>query len=540
MRRSFLLLLSALPLGIAACGDGPPTGPPPAELKVPVMYITQATQNRDGSVPLVAGRDGYLRVFLVADQPSTTAPPVRVRVYHGDVLRETLVIPPPALSVPTAVNQGDLNSSWNVKLAGALIQPGLRVQAEADLENGVSETRAMNVVALAPLRIRFVPIRQTDNGLTGRVSEANKDQFLVMTRKILPIPGYDADVRAPYSVRFLEIDPQGNSWRVLVSELDAVRVAEGSNRYYYGVVQTPYTGGGVVGIAAGLGSRTSLGYDRFPDADPTVAHELGHNWGRRHVPACGPAGVDPQYPYSSGQIGVFGMDVETGELKAPSANTDIMGYCAENVWISDYTYDNIFTYRAINDRVSTTVQPSLLVWGRVQDGELVLEPAFQVTTRPSLPAAPGPFRIEGRDASGAVLFSHSFLAEQIPDVPGDQRTFAFAIPLSPERVTQLAMLRLTGNGRQVERRSVNVRADKGRALLQSVPVATQRVSRDKIFLRMDRENHAMAMVRDPQTGEILSLVRDGTASLQTTAAELEVTVSDGIRSTAKRLRVPGH
>ncbi len=513
------------------------------------MYVTQATQNRDGTVPLVAERDGYLRVFLVADQPGTAAPVVRARIYHGEVLKESLVIPPPVPTVPTAVNQGDLNSSWNVKLPGALIQPGLRIQAEIDAGNGAAVTRGMEVAALAPLRIRFVPIHQSVNGLTGRVSEANKDQFLVMTRKIHPIPGYDADIRSAYTTTENPFDPQGNIWEKVLHELNAVRVAEGSDRYYYGVVRTTYSGG-VLGIGFVPG-RTALGWDEFQNAPGNMnasgimAHEIGHNWGRRHAPCGGAAGNDPTYPYPVGQIGAFGIDVETGEVKVPSGFTDIMGYCIVSWWISDYTYHHIFHYRKQNDIMASTagaMQPSLLVWGRVHNGQLVLEPAFQVTTRPSLPTSSGPFRIQGLDASGAILFSHSFAAEPISDIPGDQRTFAFAIPLSSERASQLATLRLTGNGKQVERHSVSVRTPERSKMPQSAPIVTLREGPEKVSLRLNRESQAMAMIRDPRTGEILSLVRDGAASLQTSAGDLEVILSDGVRSTAHRvrLRVPGH
>ena len=67
-----------------------------------------------------------------------------------------------------------------------------------------------------------------------------------------------------------------------------------------------------------------------------IAHELGHTWGQSHTPCGTPPGVDPAYPYHSGNIGVYGYDLGNGTLKVPG-QPDIMGYC-DNPWVSDYIY----------------------------------------------------------------------------------------------------------------------------------------------------------------------------------------------------------
>jgi hypothetical protein len=46
-------------------------------------YITQAVQTLDRSVPLVARRDGVLRVFLRASAANHAAPTVRVTITGG-------------------------------------------------------------------------------------------------------------------------------------------------------------------------------------------------------------------------------------------------------------------------------------------------------------------------------------------------------------------------------------------------------------------------------------------------------------------------
>ena len=56
-----------------------------AEVTVRVMaYLTQAVQSRRAAVPLVAGRDALLRVFVTADRGTGAGlPPVRVRLHLG-------------------------------------------------------------------------------------------------------------------------------------------------------------------------------------------------------------------------------------------------------------------------------------------------------------------------------------------------------------------------------------------------------------------------------------------------------------------------
>ena len=52
------------------------------------LYLTQSVQPGD-TVPLVANRDAYLRVFVRADQANTVAPAVRVRLYQGSIRRQS-------------------------------------------------------------------------------------------------------------------------------------------------------------------------------------------------------------------------------------------------------------------------------------------------------------------------------------------------------------------------------------------------------------------------------------------------------------------
>ena len=544
--------VAALALGAACGGDsGGPTGGSAngPDLRIETLYLVQSVQTRDGSVPLVAGKDAELRVFVVANAANTFTPAVRVRFYRAGALQQTLTIPAVASSVPTTVDQSSLANSWNAKIPGSTIQAGLQILADVDPTNAMLESNeennsfptngsplALPITAMQPFRIRFVPMVQAESGRTGRVSSANLEDYLAFTRKIHPVSSIDADMRVPYTVRGLGFDPQGNTWQAAVAELDAVRVAEGSNRFYYGVVNTDYNGGGVVGIAAGIPAGAALGWDRFPDAGFTLAHEIGHDWGRFHAPCGGAGGPDPAYPYTLGLIGVYGLDVETQEVKLPSANTDIMGYCDAKFWISDYTFTAIFNYRVSHPSASVApAAPSLLVWGRIENGVPKLEPAFQVMAPPSLPATPGPYLIEGMDAAGRSIFSYSFAAKAIPDVTGDVRHFAFAVPLSANAAGQLGTLRLVARGRESlvrARPSGMVPATNARLSLKpAAPHATiLKEAPNRVWVRWDGASYPLVVVRDRVTGAILSLVRGGEASVATNGGDVELIFSDGIHS----------
>jgi hypothetical protein len=455
--------------------------------------------------------------------------------------------------VPTSVDQSSLANSWNAKIPGATIQPGLQILADVDPTNAMVESneennsfptngtpRSLPITAMQPFRIRFVPMVQAENGRTGRVSSANIEDYLSFTRKIHPVFEIDADLRPPYTVRGLGFDPQGNTWQAAVAELDAVRVAEGGNRFYYGVVNTDYNGGGVVGIAAGIPAGAALGWDRFPDAGFTVAHEIGHDWGRFHAPCGGAGGPDPAYPYTLGLIGVYGMDVETQEVKLPSANTDIMGYCDAKFWISDYTFTAIFNYRVSHPSASVApAVPSLLVWGRIENGVPKLEPAFEVMAPPSLPSTPGPYLIEGLDSAGRSVFSYSFAAKAIPDVAGDMRHFAFAVPLSANAAEHLGALRLVARGREslVRARPTATLPSSTNARMSLEPEAPRativKAAPNRVLVRWDGEAYPLVVVRDAVTGAILSLARGGEATVATNGGDVELVFSDGIHSVAR-------
>src|SRR6185503_12284943 len=87
--------------------------PPTLDLTIAAAYITQSTQNLSGSIPLVASRDGYLRVFVQANEPNSVTPDVRVRFYRNGAVIFTQVIHAPMPGVPTQTSQGAPTDAWS-------------------------------------------------------------------------------------------------------------------------------------------------------------------------------------------------------------------------------------------------------------------------------------------------------------------------------------------------------------------------------------------------------------------------------------------
>jgi hypothetical protein len=56
------------------------------------------------------------------------------------------------------------------------------------------------------------------------------------------------------------------------------------------------------------------------------------------------------------------------------------------------------------------------------------------------------------------------------------------------------------------------------------------------LLEWDAATHPMVLVRDPVTGQVLSFARGGRTEIRTTRRELDVVISDGVRSRTARVR----
>jgi hypothetical protein len=119
---------------------------------------------------------------------------------------------------------------------------------------------------------------------------------------------------------------------------------------------------------------------------------------------------------------------------------------------------------------------------------------------------------------------------ELDHMPG-VRLFAYAIPLRSLGAGGVSELRVEGAG------NVGVRR-KGAKAPAAADVRLERAGAGRVRVQWDAAASPLVVVRDGRTGEILSFARGGAADVMTTSSEVEVTVSDGVKSAKRRIAVP--
>ncbi|MDE2879420.1 Ig-like domain-containing protein [Candidatus Palauibacter soopunensis] len=454
-----------------------------AEATVRVMaYLTQAVQSRRAAVPLVAGRDALLRVFVTAERSTGAGlPPVRARFHLGGAQAHEVVIPAQTGSMPTEVEEGDLLLSANATIPGEIVRPGLEMVIEIDpdgtLETGLLSTRRIPQTGRASVEVHDMPrldltlipfiwSTEPDSAIIdivrGIASDPDNHELLRETRTLMPVGSLDVTAHDP-------VLSSRNNANALLGETSAIRVMESGSGFYMGTM-SGRLGGFAGGGLAQLGGRASVSIPR----GPTMAHELGHNLFLRHAP-CGSADPDPAYPYPDGSIGAWGYDSRDGGSLIPPSTSDVMSYCSPG-WISDYSFSKALRYR-VSTGADASISPSqvLLLWGGVDDaGKPFLEPSFLLDAPPALPQSRGDYEIKGYGHEGEELFSLTFGTSEIAHGAGGSG-FAFALPVQPALVDALASITLAG---PAGRAAIDRQTDRPMAILRDTNGQVRAILRD--------------------------------------------------------------
>ena len=513
--------------------------PETVALSVPAVHLTQASQDLSGGVPLIAGREALLRVFPTADERYIVGHEGRATLFVRGREVHSASLKPPASGIPVDVEEGRLVHSFNARIPGHVLEPGLEVVVELDPDGALplkegSSSRfpasgrlALDVREVPPMNLTIVPVlyhteaRQETNRMVEDITRdmAGSDSYGVIgaARGMLPIGDLNVRLREPH---YTFADTSETDGGRILDEIYVLRHLEAvGDEYYHGIFYLPHaTSWGFLGLAAGPYTAISGFHPYELPLYRTFAHELGHNLSLWHA-WCGVPKDHPGYfPYPDGSIGAWGhrfiVDNDTGfgQLLDPAIYVDVMDRDAcpnwrdsPRVWLSDHSFTKTLDYRldlaSAQARAarSGAAQETLLLWGGVHEGNLRLEPAFAHDARLKLPEVPGPYRLEGLDAEGRRLFSLSFTPDALDHGGG---SFLFAIPFEPAWTEDLDRITLTG-----PEGSTTLDRDTGGRAALIIDRASGRVRAIARDWSVGNASSAAAMVSDAQVEVIRGLPR---------------------------------
>jgi hypothetical protein len=370
------------------------------DLRVTAVEVTQAIQDLNNSVDLVAGKRTFVRVHVSSPtaRSGITAsltgqlrlPGLPTPIPLGPTL--TPINPGGTITVKPFPDRGQLNDSFLFELpAGWRNAPGtLDLVARVDPANTVFDpslannrrTQSVTLLGSQTMRLRIFNVRYSYGGVNRLAASSHLDALESWLRRAYPISTLVAS-RKTY------VYPNAGLPNVdtLNSNLSLVRLFEilfgGVSRrtFYYGMVDD--SGDFMRGKAAGIPGWVSsgptgpgtFGWDTDGSyGDWYGGHEIGHSAGRSHANFCG-AGGGGAYPYTGGRISpsltgntaIYGFDISTRAIYGPSWN-DVMTYC-NNQWVSDFTYEGIRSRLNTVNTSALAAAPQqgsyLLVSGRV-------------------------------------------------------------------------------------------------------------------------------------------------------------------------------
>jgi hypothetical protein len=521
-------------------------------LAVNRIYVNQSVPSQDtlaqpsGRIPLVANRAGLVRAFVTADRPGAHGAEVVLHYRHGADDPTTVTLMGPG-TLQTFTNEGHFDDSFSLLLDPELIRPGLTAFfSVAAISYGESiwarypDTGYWDIeVATVPtLDLKLVPV--TYEGRTPELGDGRV--YLEQTQRMFAFPddGIEIEIGAPYSFGGDLSLPEG--WSELLRDMWYLRLSDWRRPHYYGLVDAGrdryYNGVGFVGHPAAVGDTT------MPWSGDTVAHELGHNWGRLHAPCGGPGHLDLDYPYAGGLIGVWGYDLIDRRLQSPHL-ADLMSYCYPR-WVSDYTYRGVMEFRGTVDAAAAeqaladapaaapsavapvaAAEPLLIVTGQVDAEGIRLDPLFVVEAAP-MPFAAGPYRLIAWDAGGTTIVDIAFDTVR---VSGSEQPEAIllAVPLGRHQATLLGGVRIEERGVVLVDRRPVLRT------FAAQPAQATRLPDGSVRVSWDGRAFAAALIFDGPGGLLLARDASGEAVVRASGDALELLLSDGLRTVLERL-----
>ena len=341
---------------------------------VQVPLMAGGAQATSPYAPVVAGRDGLLRIFVTPGDGWQS----RAVIAHVEIDNAAGPQPPFDVTIDSvngASFETNMNTTFNAPIPGALLDGGasFRVslyEASPDAVLPGDTTAAIwpptdkqafgEMTTNAAFEIVVVPLQYAADG-SNRLPDTSPAQLKHLHDRMLgmyPTPEVHITVSAPIVWKTTISPNSDNGWANALNAVLTKRFSDkaAANVFYFGMVSPAATEAKFCGNACieGLtfGSDGSMSELRgsigigFPgdNAAETFVHETSHAQGIDHSPCTpkglGIQGIDPGFPYKNGGIGVMGYDITNGSLKFPTTYKDFMGYCAPT-WVSDYFFGKL-------------------------------------------------------------------------------------------------------------------------------------------------------------------------------------------------------
>jgi hypothetical protein len=458
---------------------------PAARFQLLHLEVTQATQTMLGSVVLIARKPTVVRAYLRITGQAT--PVLRVGGVLTAVRPDGSRPPGPAgvaairtvavdTSADVAARRLDLQSSLNFRLpkewlaAGRLHFEIARLEIDGDhstlpcdgCENNDSHGFPALVSFKASRRLNLVlapHIYEPPSGGPSRTPDLllTPSGALQWVNNVFPLPG--SFPQDELGINLIAILPFRTTDRNLnkreqqlafLDDLDAVRDAwlaanpgQPSDTRFLGIVPCGCGGRGRLPgyvALADTGAIEDGAPTSFGGKGKVWAHELGHNFGRKHSSSeHDEKNTDKQFPYAHGGIGEPGLAIITEWWNGspyvirPETTTshahDFMNY-GGRPWTSPYTFEALHRKFLPSTSIAGAPVERVLVAGTVSpDTTVTLRAAYrETTTATSGDGRSGEFTVKLLDGTGRVLQSHRFDAVETSDGEDDTRTFSEFVP----------------------------------------------------------------------------------------------------------------
>lgn len=377
-------------------------------------YFMQSTTQQDSNkpsdqkVPLVANRSALIRAFVTANRDERQPLPEATFNYRLPDGNTGVINFQTPSQISTTIDETALGETFNAQLPANIMQPGLEYFISIDSANAINELNERNnrfpISGYAALDVRDVPrfditlVPIAINGSIPELTQEIAEQLLSESLALHPINEYRIRIREPYTSSV-------SGWQNVLRDIGNLRRSDGSNDYYHGIVNRSLDGSNTAGIGY-VSGKSAISRP----VGSTIAHELGHNFGRPHAPCGGVSSYDGSYPYAEARIGALGYDQRNGQLKS-ARNYDYMSYCNPS-WTSDYNFNKVL-FALINNTIGnfkTQYVPSGQLWSvqGVLDKEIISITDFWKVEDKSLKAEPGYYWIKLLDSNDALLGQGSF------------------------------------------------------------------------------------------------------------------------------------